>query len=300
MLCTGEFNKLSKTRKPYDPTESRYEPKDNLDTSLTSLHTPSFLLEFEHRVAGHYVILVDKNSGRLYKPSVKFEQRLYEAAQKELQPIVPFIPKYFGLHNLDKPQGKIKSYLIVENLTEGYKAVSALDIKVGKVQYIPVYTPEKIRGKKLKGAMSTSNTLGFRVSGMKAYRPIDDEYFHFSKEEGMHLTADTVEAALKQFYFNGEKFRTDVMAYHIEKLKQYYNVIQNQRKWLLISSSLLLVYDGASPQLKADLRAIDFANTVMEGEYDGITYELNQYDEGILNLIKELSKAHESCLQYNE
>jgi len=295
MLCTGESNyNLFPDNRIYGDSRC-CDTKENIETTSSVNNNAPLFMQFEHRVAGHYVILVDKISGRLYKPSVKFERRFYEAAQTELQPLIPIIPKYFGLHKLDKPEGKINGYLIVENLTEGYKAVSALDIKVGKLQYIPVYTPEKIIGKKMKAFISTSNSLGFRISGMKAYRPVDEEYFHFSKEEGMRATCENVAISLKQFYFNGETYRTDVMEYHIERLKQYYNVIQNQRKWLLISSSLLLVYDGLHSQIKADLRAIDFANTVMEGEYDDITYEMNQYDEGILNLIKELTKAYESC-----
>jgi len=147
------------------------------------------------------------------------------------------------------------------------------------------YTLEKCKN-------STSGSLGFRICGLQAYNKPDGTVRKWGKQEGLQLTATNIAIAIKSFYFDGITYRKDVMKYHLDKLQEIYNAFKDNKTWVLVSSSLLLVYDSG-PILKADVRVIDFANTVRINVFENLSDQV-EYETGVANLIIEYTKAYNS------
>jgi len=188
--------------------------------------------------------------------------------------------------------GEIKSLLVMENITNNYENPSAIDIKIGKIQFLPNMSEKKKAYTLEKCKNSTSGSLGFRICGLQAYNKPDGTVRKWGKQEGLQLTATNIAIAIKSFYFDGITYRKDVMKYHLDKLQEIYNAFKDNKTWVLVSSSLLLVYDSG-PILKADVRVIDFANTVRINVFENLSDQV-EYETGVANLIIEYTKAYNS------
>lgn len=102
------------------------------------------------------------------------------------------------------------------------------------------------------------------------------------KKFGNTLKADQMKDAIKHFFFDGCIVRKDVIEYLQNRLVLLMKWFELGGHFSLISSSLLIVYDAASPSVKADLRMIDFAHVLElpESEKD------EKYLCGLRNLVK--------------
>jgi len=230
------------------------------------------------------------------KPLTLSEKIFYEEVEKTFPSIVPYIPKYYGVYPIKQimNNGELKSLLVMENITGDYQNPSAIDIKIGKIQYLPnmsekkkAYTIEKCRN-------STSGSLGFRICGMQVYNMTDGTMRKWGKKEGLQVTDDNIAVAIKSFYFDGITYNKDAMKHHLDKLQEILNAFKDNKTWVFVSSSLLLVYD-LGPILKADVRAIDFANTVRLSDFENLREQV-QYETGLSNLINEYTKAYNSTI----
>ena len=56
---------------------------------------------------------------------------------------------------------------MLENLTAGMKYPCIMDVKIGRRMYDLDADPEKIARTRRKAAQTTTESLGFRLSGMK-------------------------------------------------------------------------------------------------------------------------------------
>jgi len=265
----------------------------DLQKAVRSDSITNFTL-YQNQVAGHEGLLIDKRSGKLMKPAVQYEKRFYEEVEKSFASIVPYIPKYYGIYPIKQRMnnGELKSLLVMEDITYKYQNPSAIDIKIGKIQYLPNMSEKKRAYAIEKCQNSTSSTLGFRICGMQVYNKIDGSMRKWVKKDGMSVTDSTIASAIKSFYFNGITHNKDAMKYHLDKLKEILSAIKENKTWVLVSSSILLVYDS-DPVLKADVRAIDFANTVYVSEFENLQEQV-QYETGLSNLITEYTKAFNS------
>lgn len=66
-------------------------------------------------------------------------------------------------------------YILLEDLTHGYVHPSVMDIKIGKVTYLPSFTKQKIDECIEKARTSTQSTDAHRVCGLQVNPGIIDE-----------------------------------------------------------------------------------------------------------------------------
>jgi len=208
---------------------------------------------FPHQVGGHCRLL--KSKGRVMKPLIEREYQFYERACFEFPQILPFTAHYYGcvsLHSGENNSSETSEgnseYIILQDLTYRYRRPCIMDIKMGT------------RQKGIICSTTTSSTLGIRICGMKVYRPgvgyeSRDRFF------GRGLTASTMEAAVRNFLFDGKGLRYDVIPLLAHKLRALIDILEekveevyeeggdeeiNNRPFpfRLYSSSLLIVYEG--------------------------------------------------------
>lgn len=96
--------------------------------------------------------------------------------------------------------------------------------------------------------------------------------------------------ALRMFFYDGVKVRTDVIEYLLSKIKSLLEWWEEGGNFSLISSSLLIIYDAkVKKDVKADVRMIDFAHV---HEIDK-----NAKDEGYISGLKSLIKIFKEIVQ---
>jgi len=112
--------------------------------------------------------------------------------------------------------------------------------------------------------------LGFRFTGMAVFRPhhgTNGGYVKFSRDYGWSLTPDSVLDGFRQFLYDGQRVRLELVPPLLEKIQKIRRWFQTQRCYQFYSSSLLLVYDGAAASAEdaiasLDVRMIDFAHAM--------------------------------------
>ena len=97
--------------------------------------------------------------------------------------------------------------------------------------------PEKVIRHSRVCKMTTSGSLGIRLSGMRVvyfefhlifqvYRPYTNDWLSESKSWGKSLNRDTLLQAIALFLYNGKCFRTDVLDVMISKLTRLREIVR--------------------------------------------------------------------------
>lgn len=184
--------------------------------------------------------------------------------------------------------------ITLEDINRSFLFPCVLDCKIGTRHYDDDATEEKRRRHMLKSANTTSAKHGIRFTGMQSYKrqranggigvlEFRDKYY------GRALKEEDLVPETRWFFDNGVRVRTDCIALILEKLQFIRDRVVEQRHFKFYSSSLLLVYEGASPDMspcRADVRMIDFAHT--QWRKDGQGEPDTGYILGIENLIRIL------------
>ena len=76
------------------------------------------------------------------------------------------------------------------------------------------------------------------------YNASKDEYTYRDKYQGRQLDTNGFHGALKDFLYDGSSYRTDILPYLIETLRQLREVIKSLSSYRFFSSSLMIIYDG--------------------------------------------------------
>lgn len=186
------------------------------------------------------------------------------------------------------------STIAMEDLNQGYIFPSVLDLKIGTRHYDDDATEEKRARHRLKSEMSTSAKYGIRFTGTQSYKRMRgspgvlefrDKYY------GRKLKGEDLIPQMTWFFHNGASVRVDCIRIILEKLHYIFDKVRQQKHFKFYSSSLLLVYEGASRDLapcNADVRMIDFAHTQWK---DTETEPDLGYVLGIENLIRILKQV---------
>ncbi|KAK6205139.1 uncharacterized protein RJT21DRAFT_13204 [Scheffersomyces amazonensis] len=165
-----------------------------------------------------------------------------------------------------------KKYIVLQNLYQGFKRPSILDIKLGALLTDPDSTsPDKIARLKEVSQSSTSGSLHFRICGMDVYNgnntklptdifpnmnkdaleiKKDNEYIFFNKLYGRSLTTDTInEGILLYFKHNfaeqqlGSRIIRRLLSTFLKRLQLLYNCILDY-EIRIYSGSLLFIYES--------------------------------------------------------
>mmetsp|Transcript_21254 Transcript_21254/g.49932 ORF Transcript_21254/g.49932 Transcript_21254/m.49932 type:complete len:372 (-) Transcript_21254:698-1813(-) len=187
------------------------------------------------------------------------------------------------------PDKTLNRFLVLENLTWGYKRPCLMDIKLGVRQHGDDEPSDKIFRKQAKCDATTSKTMGLRVCGIKVYDMVAGKYNFYDKHYGRKLVETTVVDALKVFLDSGRGVRTDVVPLFIRRLKQLEAIVASQTRFFFYSSSLLFVYDAdLSDVTRATVKMIDFAHTCNADE--------GTRDEGFLQGVGNLLALYSEVL----
>lgn len=172
-----------------------------------------------------------------------------------------------------------------------------LDCKMGVRHYDDDASDEKRRRHIHKANTTTSGKCGVRYTGMQSFKrgrkggvyDVKDKY------HGRTLAEKDLIPMATWFFHNDHELRTDCIKLMLDKLKNLRPYLMAQNQFYFYSSSLLLVYEGASPDLappRVEVRMIDFAHTVLSNgkRDDGYVRGLD-YLIGLLTTILQNDKT---------
>ncbi|XP_030532463.2 inositol polyphosphate multikinase beta-like [Rhodamnia argentea] len=265
----------------------------------------------DHQVAGHRADggtlgpLVD-DLGRFYKP-LQSDQRgdtevaFYNSLCSNTEipsDIRELFPVFHGTQIIEASDGSgPQPHMVLEDLVAGRVNPSVMDIKMGSRTWYPEASEKYIQKCLEKDRKGTSVSLGFRISGLKAYQSSKAAFWQPVKKVVDSFNADDVRLALRKFVSSNLSLGSNAdpdclyastvyshgggILAQLSRLKQWFEV---QTNYHFYSCSILIFYDGesaldgcADPKLKL----VDFAHVV-----DGHGVIDHNFLGGLCSLIK--------------
>ncbi|KNA05019.1 hypothetical protein SOVF_194330 [Spinacia oleracea] len=278
----------------------------------------------DHQVAGHQALngqlgpLIDE-TGLFYKPLQEDERGLREAEFYKTfsadvrvpDHIRKFFPKSFGTKLLDASDGSGPlSHLVLEDLMSKYENPSIVDFKIGSRTWYPQATDEYIEKCLKKDKITSSLSLGFRISGLQIYEGQESGYWKPDRKVTIKYKPEDVRMVLRKFVSVNQSsdskkesgcstFASSVyggssgILAQLQELKSWF---EEQTIYHFYSCSVLMVYDKESlakgKEVVPAIKLVDFAH-VVEGE--GILD--HNFLGGLCSLIKFISDTNKDCLQ---
>jgi len=229
---------------------------------------------YEDKAGGHSDLFTIDNDKKILKPIHPQELMVYEKL-KSASYLDGFIPKYYGTCKCDRKlkirrSQKKGKFLVLENLTKGFKKPCVMDLKLGNKNYRDNMKANKIAKRKIKYSATTAASSGFRISGLKVYQPARDAYAIRKFIRRNRLISDqdlTLLNTLSLFLFNGMKYRLDLVPLFLEKIQSLIDMLSKCTEFDFIASSVLLIYEGditiSEENPSVDIRLIDFDHTII-------------------------------------
>lgn len=273
--------------------------------SLCKLGTdPATFTAYSHAAAGHEGVRSDPTGTILIKPCTRAEVAFYESAATH-PAFQTYMPTFMGTLTLNEnqdisaativpaplirdvtaggsavpwvPSGGKKLdtgiSIVLENVTAGFKRPNVIDLKLGARLWADDAPEAKRRKLDETSNATTSRSLGFRICGMRVYRPdrkpkeelrfaehieVDkDGYFSFGKSYGRKFNADNVHEAFVEYFGGSEALKKPngpgiVVRKLARELKNLACVLKNEESRML-SASILMVYEGDEEAMKVAL-----------------------------------------------
>jgi 1D-myo-inositol-tetrakisphosphate 5-kinase/inositol-polyphosphate multikinase len=230
--------------------------------SPSSVSTPKSDLNFVHQTGGHEGSFKKQELDKLMKPVSEKELHFYVDILEKVPSVAEFVPPFFGTSRIDD-----KNYVVLADLTHGFKKPSIMDVKMGTTSVGEDANPEKKAAMEAKDKGSTTATLGIRIVGQRTYQITTGTYDTTDKRWGQNVKTEDFLASLSRFFNNGREMRW----------------FEHQHDLRFYSSSLLFLYEGdVTAEPRFEIRMIDFAH-VHEIKDGG-------RDEGYLVALKNLIK----------
>lgn len=149
--------------------------------------------------------------------------------------------------------------IVMENAAAGFVKPNILDVKLGSRLWGDDAPPHKrVRLDKVSGD-TTSGSLGFRIAGMRVWRPAtaasdarstDGSYQIFDKQYGRNFTRENVRDGFEEFFLDctgGDRRLTAERRLVLEscgsELARLQEALENEES-RMYSSSILLIYEG--------------------------------------------------------
>ena len=109
----------------------------------------------------------------------------------------------------------------------------------------------------------------------------------------------TIKPAISQFFYDGKRFKRNVILLLIEKIKKLIEVVESESNtYRFYSTSLLLLYEGDPEEeiTSVDLKMIDFAHTfsLMDDQENDDGYLF-----GLRNLVAALEDMYTNHQYYS-
>jgi len=255
--------------------EETLKMRSNLSDNLSA---------FSEQVAGHKDQILHDQNGHLLKNFIQQEYSFYvmlmNAKKNSYNFPFNYFPKFYGAVTIKTDKNIPESYIVLQDLTDGLESPCICDLKMGGnssgtdphagiIKHFKQYFVK---------AISTSGSLFFRMEGMKSWR-LDNTCIMKTKTKCKLMSQNQLIESLAQYLFNGHNLRVDVINIFIEKINVLIEWSSQQKQLLLLSSSVLLIYDAKSSF--ADVKLIDFAHSFVRC----VDPQRNvEYTEGLINL----------------
>jgi hypothetical protein len=212
--------------------------------------------------------------GKVLKPvdPTTHELAFYEAVATGGAPLVvthALVPAYSGRETVQDPEFGAVEYIVLEDVTAGFRNPSILDIKMGNQTWDQDCSEEKRTGHVARDAETTTGRMGFRFCGMRVWNAAEGKAAKYPKHFGWDATKeDQMLQCLVTFVHDGTRVRFDVLGAFLARLALIEEFIE-QGTWRFYAASILLVYDveGGHPP---EVRMIDFAHAwpITDGSRD--------------------------------
>lgn len=137
-------------------------------------------------------------------------------------------------------------FILLENLTWRHTMPCVLDLKMGTQQHGDDASEEKKAVKIRKCQQSTASSIGVCLSGMQVYQSDTGQLMFMSKFHGRRLTPPDFKEALFQFFHSGRRLRHELLSPVLRRLRDMQAALEACESYRFYSSSLLIIYDGAS------------------------------------------------------
>ena len=190
-----------------------------------------------------------------------FDQSVTDPAKIVLRELVP---GFFGIETRGD-----KQFVVMENLCDEMSSPCIMDCKLGRISWGPDYPPAKIAGNIIKADKTTSNILGFRISGQVIRDQSGTVVKAWKKGEGFFgITAGNIVEQLSAYATGPNGVRMDVVREFRDRTVKILEWFLGQRSMYFIASSVLYVYDQSVDGAKVTVRLIDFAHVHETTAYD--------------------------------
>ncbi|OQR86580.1 inositol polyphosphate multikinase [Achlya hypogyna] len=256
------------------------------------------LEDLHHQVGGHsgadtgFKLYNGRVLKRFQNGSRGEREGAFYVAVQAVPSLLPFVPAYYGDVSLDVDGATIRSmflpvlrltfgvgFMELENLVADLAQPCVMDIKVGTKSYEPTASEAKIALEQAKFPLQA--TVGFRLLGFQTHRRGACERYDRSFCKALQTMPDVLDAVVKYFP-DDPAARAVVVAKLMTKLEALLSWLETNVCYHFIASSLLFVYDAASPE-SCDVRLIDFAHVQLdattrdEGVITGVTTLLEMF-----------------------
>ncbi len=164
--------------------------------------------------------------------------------------------------------------IVLENVTAGFKRPNVIDLKLGARLWNDDAPEMKRRKLDEVSNATTSRSLGFRVAGMKVYRPRkkekaegicedhvvveEDGYLSYDKSYGRKFGAENVHEAFVEFLGGEENLkkpgRTKLVAKRLAREVKDLAAVLQEEESRMYSASVLMVYEGDETAIEAALQ----------------------------------------------
>jgi 1D-myo-inositol-tetrakisphosphate 5-kinase/inositol-polyphosphate multikinase len=213
------------------------------------------------------------------------------------------IPEFFGVETIGLKKNSADmagDYLVLQDITDSFLEPNIMDIKIGAKTYGPDASESKMAQEDAK-YVGTKMPFGYSVTGLIVHSLSDDGIVRkFDKNFGKNLKSEDVLSIPEVFFDLKNRFVPDLLELIIDQITNIYNVCNEQRKYKMFASSVLLAYDAAAVRKfvrneidRTELsrwtivRIIDFAH-VFDAKHER--------DDNFLTGLENLTTLFKSCL----
>ena len=164
--------------------------------------------------------------------------------------------------------------IVLENVTAGFKRPNVIDLKLGARLWNDDAPEAKRRKLDELSDATTSRSLGFRIAGMKVYRPErtekiegisekhvaveEDGYLSYDKYYGREFGAENVHEAFVEFLGGEETLkkpgRTKCVAKRLAGEVRGLATVLQEEESRMYSASILMVYEGDETAMEAAIQ----------------------------------------------
>ncbi|XP_049850596.1 uncharacterized protein LOC126323258 [Schistocerca gregaria] len=214
-------------------------------------------IKFE-QVAGHPSSMVRLRDGKIAKRTIEREAEFYKHIFDSGSSFSALVPKFYGVEEVDG-----HPCIIIEDLTAGFSKPSIMDVKLGSTSADPRDGILKQISMKSKDLQTTTSTLGIRICGMSKHDIKENKVIRRDKSWGKSISQSSMLDALKSYFLDGYRIRTDVISGFIRELEKHLSWWEHNSEFHLISASLLFIYESDPVRsTKVVVKMIDLAHSI--------------------------------------